>query len=369
MTPLPPPTDDIAELIYSAYQAKRDSGHRPHLGCSILGHACPRHIWLQFRWTHREKHPGRILRLFETGQHEEPRVVADLRAIGCEVWDVDPTTGRQFRVEGAGGHLAGSLDGIVRGVPGAPAAPHVLEIKTHSDKSFNELQRDGVQKSKPQHFAQMQAYMGLTGIDRALYLAVCKNTDAIYTERIAFDRAEFERLMALADAIIMSDTPPPRISTDPAWYQCKMCPFHGLCHEGQPAEKNCRTCIHAQAVEGAWNCGHYGANIPTLDDQRRGCANHQIIPDLAGVATTPAVIEASPPPAAPLFDPPLPLEVTPRIIEVIRRVAEEQPEAKPARYRTEIISQCGRGADKGITDEIIAAVLAALTLNLMEIPQ
>ena len=69
---------------------------------------------------------------------------------------------------------SGSIDGIIeKGVPEAPTKRHILECKTHSLKSFKDLCDKGVQESKPQHWCQMQLYMHGTGIDRALYFAVC----------------------------------------------------------------------------------------------------------------------------------------------------------------------------------------------------
>ena len=46
----------------------------------------------------------------------------------------------------------------------------------------------------------MQIYMHLTGITRALYVAVCKDTDALHLERIEADRPMAERLLAKAGA-------------------------------------------------------------------------------------------------------------------------------------------------------------------------
>ena len=53
----------------------------------------------------------------------------------------------------------------------------MLEIKTHNAKSCGTLKRQGVQKSKPRHWAQMQTYMGMAQLKRALYFAVNKDTD------------------------------------------------------------------------------------------------------------------------------------------------------------------------------------------------
>ena len=100
-------------------------------------------------------------------------------------------------------------------MPEAPRTWHVIELKTHNARSFAELRTHGVQKAKPEHWAQMQVYMHLTGLTRALYLAVCKDTDALYAERVRIDHAEAERLIERAGRIIFATRPPARISEDP----------------------------------------------------------------------------------------------------------------------------------------------------------
>ena len=157
-------------------------------GASIIGKSCARALWYDFRWVTPSRFSGRLLRLFETGQLEEDRIVRNLRATGATVLELDPETGRQFRVEAHGGHFGGSLDGVAIGLLEAPKTWHVLEFKTHGVKSFADLTAKGVVLAKPQHAAQMQIYMHLTGITRALYMAVCKNTDALHIERVEADQ-------------------------------------------------------------------------------------------------------------------------------------------------------------------------------------
>jgi hypothetical protein len=143
---IPEPEITITSLIDQAHQ-ERTEKPRAHMGCSTLGHHCERWLWLSFRWAVVEKFQGRILRLFRRGFNEEATIISDLRAIGMSV------SGTQRRVN-FGSHVSGSLDGIGKGVPGAPKTEHVLEFKTHSLKSFNDLEKNGVAKSKPQHFRQ-----------------------------------------------------------------------------------------------------------------------------------------------------------------------------------------------------------------------
>ncbi|MBF0181932.1 MAG: oxidoreductase [Magnetococcales bacterium] len=280
MAPLPKPNPPTVEAILAAYEADAGDGLRPHLGASIIGRECERSLWLDFRWTTSAPFAGRMLRLFETGQLEETRFVRNLRRIGATVLDVDPQTGRQWRVEACHGHFGGSLDAMALGIPEAPKTWHVCEFKTHNASSFADLRKHGVQKAKPQHHAQMQVYMHLSGMTRALYLAVNKDNDDLHAERIHADGAEGLRLIAKAERIIRAERPPTRISTDPSWYQCRMCHHHPLCHEGVLARRSCRTCLHVSPVDaGLWQCGIDGRGM-IFKEQQSGCFGHLFVPDL-----------------------------------------------------------------------------------------
>ena len=273
MTAIPDPAVTIASLVDKAHEARSEKP-RPHLGASLLGHHCDRWLWLSFRWAAREDFPGRILRLFRRGHAEEAWITSDLRAIGIDVRD------SQARVN-FGKHVSGSLDGVIEsGVPEAPTKRHVAEYKTHSLKSFNALAKDGVEKSKPMHFAQMQVYMHGMGIDRALYVAVCKDDDRMHTERVKYDKAIAERLVARGHAITMAERMPPPISTDPSWFQCKFCPAYKMCHQSEPTRfANCRTCAHVTPRENDFHCSRWDDVVPT-DFQHTGCDDHVLHPDL-----------------------------------------------------------------------------------------
>lgn len=279
MAELPAPPTPTLSAIWEAYESRQGDGFREHLGASLIGKSCARALWYDFRWTTPSAHQGRILRLFETGQLEEARLVRNLRATGATVLEVDPETGRQFRVEAHGGHFGGSMDAVAIGLLEAPKTWHVIEFKTHSAKSFAELSAKGVALAKPQHDAQMQVYMRLTGITRALYMAVCKNTDALHIERLRIDAEMADRLLEKAGRIIFAQHPPEGISRDPAWFECRMCDHHGLCHGEDAAAITCRSCLHATPVEGGWHCARHDCALDA-DDQRRACPRHLFIPDL-----------------------------------------------------------------------------------------
>jgi len=285
MVALPPPPTPTLSAIHAAYEAAAGDGFREHLGASQIGKACARALWYDFRWTTRTQFPGRMLRLFETGHLEEARLVRNLRATGATVLEVNPETGRQWQVSAHGGHFGGSLDAVAIGILEAPKTWHVVEFKTHSVKSFRDLAAKGVVLSKPQHWAQMQVYMHLIGITRALYMAVCKDTDALHIERVYADAAAAERLLAKAGAVINTARPPARLSEDPAFWECRFCSHHAVCHEGGAAEVTCRSCLHATPVDGGWHCARHDRNLDRRA-QRQGCPKHLFIPDVVPGAVT-----------------------------------------------------------------------------------
>lgn len=283
MTKIPEKPTSTAHLIYETYEAQQllEPTFRQHLGASIIGDPCRRKLWYTFRGATRAKFPGRVLRLFETGQLAEERFANDLRAIGCEVITVDPETGEQFRVTDCGGHFGGSMDGALVGLPEAPARWHVVEMKTHNDKSFKALVKDGVEKSKPLHAAQMQVYMHLTGMPRALYIAVNKNNDEIYTERLHHSKQEAETLITKAKGIIEAPEPLERVSERPDWYECKFCDHQAICHQQRCPEVHCRTCAHSTLRDnGTWICEYNDNDVLSYEDQLAGCPDHLLIPAL-----------------------------------------------------------------------------------------
>lgn len=300
---LTPPSPSTADALFASYEARaalavgEHDWRRDHLGASLIGHTCDRYLWLSFRWALDPKHPGQQLRLFERGDREELWIIEDLRAAGFEVDDIDPATGEQYRVAFGGGHVGGGLDGMVRGIPEAPRTTHVLEVKTHNAKSFARLKKDGVKRSKPEHYAQMQVYMRGKGLERALYIAVCKDDDSIHTERVELDRPFADDLLARAEHIVHSPEPPARKESSefpPCVYTSQdgtrwPCQYYELCHGAIMPERNCRTCVSCNVrgmednADGLMECEMHDKSLnPT--EQRAGCAAHLTIPSMVNAA-------------------------------------------------------------------------------------
>lgn len=291
------PQSQTVTAIYSWWANKLEQP-RAYLGGSVIGQECERRLWYSFRWCQRpELEPdGRMKRLFDRGHREEATFVAELRGIGCTVHDIDPSTGQQFRFKAVGGHFGGGIDGVVLGVPEAPKTWHLLECKTHNDKSFQALVKQGVAAAKPEHYAQMQVYMHMADLSRALYLAVNKNDDTLYAERVRYDEAEAARLLAKAERVIYAPEPLAKLSNDPAFYKCKMCPMSPTCHGEALPPVSCRTCLHATPEpdgDGRWSCARFGCDVTTETQRAAGeqCPEHRYIPAL--LANWGEVVDAS----------------------------------------------------------------------------
>lgn len=287
MTLLPVIESSTVSSIYTAWETARKPWDSIGLPISALGSDCDAALWFTFRLASEpETLTGQKLRLFETGNIEEVRLIADLRRIeGVDVLDIDPETGRQFKVYLIGGHVRGKLDGTLTGIPEAPKKRHVLECKSHNDKNFKELVKKGVKLAKPSHYRQCLIYMHRTGIDRCLYIAVNKNTDELYSERIRYDPVEALTLMARLERVITSTRVPPRISENPEKWPCIFCEHKAVCSKQTFGRNHCRTCLHSSPCidEGSdaarWHCDRFGKDL-SVDEQRSGCPAHLYLPDV-----------------------------------------------------------------------------------------
>lgn len=241
-----------------------DGGFRHHLGASLIGDECSRKLWYGFRWVLKAQHDGRQMRLFNRGHREEERFIEWLRGIGFTIHS-ETDEGGQHRISASRGHFGGSLDGI--GEWPAELAinePFLCEFKTSgTGAKFENLKKNGVAKEKPQHFVQMSTYGKHKGFRFALYCCINKNDDDLYIEIVKLDWSLADDSERKADEIIFSQTPPVKISQSPAFFNCKFCDFQGVCHRGEPVERNCRSCVNAKPIDNAeWHCNMHSAIIP-----------------------------------------------------------------------------------------------------------
>lgn len=278
MVAIPPkPEQQIINRVYAAIQKERADPdlYLGRLGSSFIGEECIRQIWLDWRGFAREQFEGRMLRLFETGHLQEARIVEDLRRAGFAVWD-KREDGRQFEFTDESGHFITKVDGVIKDVPESDK-PHVLEVKTHNKNSFSSLVKKGVQEAKPTHYSQMQISMALGGFTRALYVAVCKDDEQFYVERVKEDKAEQEKLKGKIIKLTEARLRPAGISDDGSSFGCKFCSMKPVCIKEAEPLRHCRTCaMCTPGQEGKWVC-ELNKDTLSIDRQRLGCEHYEAL--------------------------------------------------------------------------------------------
>lgn len=263
---------EVIMEVTDAYDAKLPD-FRSHFGVSTSGRPCSRSLWYNWRWVGLKTFSGRMLRLFNRGHLEEARFVAMMRAAGITLYQSDENQ-KQFRIEMFGGHYGSAIDGVAIGIPDLPDPEMrcLAEFKTHNDKSFQKLVREGVQKSKPEHYAQMVQYVDYWELDAALYLAVNKNDDTLYGELIPPSSGEAKFYRDRSQKIIFAPKIPPKFSESPDQFECRFCDHKMMCHyqQGEVA-RNCRTCSEGlPQADGTWVCAASG-EILDKEAQKAGC--------------------------------------------------------------------------------------------------
>lgn len=219
---------------------------RGHLGASVIGSECPRSAALSYRKASPDAAAGngRMVRLFNRGHMEEARLAACLQVAGFRLKLISKDGGQ---ISYKTGDLQGSVDGVIRLQDGSLA---VLEFKTMNRKAWDRLEKDG--KIKPEHMAQMQCGMHGLSLKQAMYLASCKDTDAIQVYLVDYD-GEPTEFLNLATDITHGLIPPKLSDTDS---RCRFCDHNAFCHGGGAPIASCRTCVHASFNgNGAVTCG------------------------------------------------------------------------------------------------------------------
>lgn len=260
---------------------------RGYLGASAIGAECERRIWNSFHWVTKEKMEARSIKAIEDGHHSEEVMAGRLRMVEGVMLCTHNDDGYQFGFED--GHMRGHLDGLIEGVGEEPQKTHVWEHKCVNVDKFTKMMKAKIEHGEKkalenwdiQYYAQAQVYMHQFELDWH-YMTICTPGSRDETSCLTpynKDAAEYyckER----PQRIINADRPPPRVSENPAWFLCKMCPHSGNCHEEKLPQINCRTCVYSTPLpDGKWMCGFHTKTV-TTEEQQAGCEHHLFNPHL-----------------------------------------------------------------------------------------
>jgi len=213
--------DKLSKRI-EKHQSKAEDDVRDYIGASSIGSDCLRQIWYQYKGVKAEAVPAKTRRTWAIGKRLEGLVIDWLKDCGILI-DLDPQTYRARNVPIFQGHF----DGII--FLGKLKA--ILEVKTAKDASFKIFVKKGLRVWNPQYYAQVQSYMGMSGIFSTYILVLNKDNSDLSDELVTFDAEFYEKLEQKAQMISTAVVAPPKVHGSPLWYQCKMCKFNKVCHK------------------------------------------------------------------------------------------------------------------------------------------
>lgn len=197
-----------------------DSPDRNYIGASSIGSDCLRQIWYEFKNGKGNKIPNKLRRTWEIGKLLEGMVIDLLHRCGVNISSLQ----NEF-IHPNLHYFKGHCDGVLVDFNA------ILEIKTAKDASFKVFVNKGCKIWSKKYYAQVQSYMGMSGLKLACILVLNRDTSEFHEEWIAFDSFYFEQLTDKAIDIYRLQEPPRRIHNSPLWFECRMCRYNGICRE------------------------------------------------------------------------------------------------------------------------------------------
>lgn len=287
-------SNPLVEALDAVTLAEPRKPPRGYLGASQIGNECSRALWYSFRWCLDPEFDALSLRRFEDGFVSEDITAERLRKIPGVTLHTHQPNGEQFGFDDIGGHLSGHMDGAIIGIPQAPKTWHVWEHKASEEKTYNKLtkaietkgEKSALAEWNETYYAQGQLYMHWTGMSRHVLTSASAGSRRYQVVRTDYNADAAKKYLEKARIIIEATEPPARLSDDPTFYKCgpKWCGYHDICHGTKIPQANCRTCVHAtpetDGPGARWSCARHDIKSISYELQRKGCAEHLMIPPL-----------------------------------------------------------------------------------------
>jgi len=254
---------------------ERYKDRKKSLGAGRVGHpmapvpwdrGCERSLYYEFKQYPSDRpFPDHLYRIFEMGHQGEDLVVENIRLAGFTILTHDEK-GNQFGF----GHAhdpdtgqpqyKGFIDGVITDGPEFIGTgkddgikmkyPMLWENKMVNDAKFKKFKNEGVERSHPQYYGQMQAYMNFMHLHEnpGLLTMVNRNTGDIAIEFVRFNQKHTHAIIQRASRIIEAQGPLTleRAAKDWEKLPCKWCDFKSHCkkdeenraqsNDGQPTE-------------------------------------------------------------------------------------------------------------------------------------
>tara|TARA_E500000178_G_scaffold353059_1_gene418001 strand:- start:102 stop:815 length:714 start_codon:yes stop_codon:yes gene_type:complete len=213
---------------------------REYLGGSFVGEFCLR----KTQWKAQAVEPDEdrrikphIYRIFDRGHDGEDRMIEYLRRAGLIIRTEKPD-GTQYGFSVMKGMFRGHIDGLIVGTKDGVdvdfKTPCIWENKVLNHKSFTHLKNQGLQKSKPLYYAQLQTYIYFMDTEKnpALFTFMNANDCEVHAFMIPYDGVFVSEILNKAETVIraiLAGETLERGTDDQDSFMCRFCDFKTRC--------------------------------------------------------------------------------------------------------------------------------------------
>lgn len=244
-----------------AENAKRYADRPKTLGAGRVGHpmapvpyqrGCERALWYEMKQYPSDRpFPPFLYRIFSMGHKAEDIVAENLRLAGFNLITHD-ANGNQYGFALAHdpetGHprFKGFCDGIVVDGPARIGGdkdgldmryPFLWENKAVNDSKFNKFLAEGVERSHPQYYAQMQVYMNFLNLyqNPGLITFLNRETGDVRVEFVRFNQKHAQAILDRAARVVEAQGPLvlERAAKDYEKVPCKFCEYRTQCQRDE----------------------------------------------------------------------------------------------------------------------------------------
>ena len=216
-------TGTLTTIIDDYLSTRPQDEPRLYVGASSIGHPCERKIWYGYKGIAGEPITPTTRRTFDIGHKLEGLILDYLKQSKNYVFIALNQCDKDIP------EFQGTPDGIWKDYQDNPLG--IIEVKTARDSSFRVFVKKGLKEWYPAYYAQVQAYMGMSGIHKTYLIAINKDTSELWDEQVLYDDWYYSHLKAKAQRVIVSIEPPERIHSSPMYFVCKSCQYRKICHE------------------------------------------------------------------------------------------------------------------------------------------
>ncbi len=217
---------DITAIITKAIAESPQDAPRHYIGASSIGKACARAIWYGFVGAECTKPSPSLRTTFEIGKRLEGLVLDYMEAAGLLLIRATEENNYLYLEDKEVPIFQGHCDAILND----KGRCSIVEIKTANTASFSRFKKHGLRTWSPTYYAQLHAYLGMSGLERGVIIALDKNTSELHHEWVEYDDIFYHELKMRALAISVIGEPPEKINRNPIFLTCNQCQYRKICH-------------------------------------------------------------------------------------------------------------------------------------------